>query len=205
MHRRREVAPGEVLLCGRCGERLLAPQPRSLEKTLVYSLTGLLLFIPACFLPIMSLNILGIQGSGSLFQSIVTLWEKDYYMVATAVGLTAFFFPLIKLSLHFILSLSLWTGLKFPDLPLMMRWCHHLDEWAMLEVYMLGILVSIIKLHHMAHIDYGLGFACFVGLMVATIASTLAMDHHLFWRLIEEAEQRRHGEVPERGGEAVHG
>ena len=205
LHRSRDVAPGEVLLCGRCGERLLAPQSRSVEKTLAYSLTGLLLFVPACFLPIMSLNILGIQGSGSVFQSIVTLWENGYYMVATAVGLTAFLFPLVKLSLHFLLSLFLWIGFHPPGLYHLMRWCHYVDEWAMLEVYMLGILVSIIKLHHMAHIDYNMGFACFVALMLVTIASTLAMDHHLFWRLIEDGERSRYGEAPERGGEAVHG
>ena len=205
VHRKRRVAPGEVLLCRRCGQRLLSPRSRSVERTLAYSLTGLLLFVPACFLPILSLNILGIQGSGSLFESVVTFWSHGYYMVAGAVGLTAFLFPLVKLTLHFLISLSLWTGLHLPGLPLLMRWCHHLDEWAMLEVYMLGILVSIIKLHHMAHIDYDIGLACFAALMVVTVASTLAMDHHLFWQLIEEGERRRRGEAPERGGEAVHG
>ncbi len=191
VHERRDVEPGQVLACSRCGNVLLAPEKNSVEKTLAYSLTGLLLFIPANFLPIMTLNILGTEGSGSVYDSVTSFWSQGYYFVAIVVGLTSLGFPLVKLSLHFFVSTCLWMGIRPSHLPSAMRMCHHLDEWAMLEVYMLGILISIIKLHHMAHIEYDIGFACFIILMIVTVSSSLAIDEHLFWELIEKKETGR--------------
>ncbi|HIE07393.1 MAG TPA: paraquat-inducible protein A, partial [Desulfarculaceae bacterium] len=71
---------------------------------------------------------------------------------------------------------------------LLMRIYVHLDEWAMFEVFMIGILVTIIKMHHMAHIHYDIGLFCFVGLLAATLGSSMMMDKDEFWNLIENGE-----------------
>jgi paraquat-inducible protein A len=184
------VEPGQVVNCSRCGHTLHAPCSDSVTKTLSLALTGLLLFIPANFMSIMSLNIMGKEGSGSIYDGIIAFNESGYVFVALMVGLTSFFFPFIKLFLLFIISLCLKLK-RYPDnLPLLMRWYHHLDEWGMLEVYMVGILVSIIKLYHMAHIHYDTGLFCFVALLIVSLSSSSSMDEHLFWELIEKKPTR---------------
>ncbi len=186
IHRPVSVEPGYVVICKRCGHTLYAPKKDSIERTMAYALTGLLLFVPANFLPIMTLNILGIEGSGSIYESVTAFWQLGYYFVAVIVGLTSLVFPFIKLSILFGVSFCLFIR-RYPSaLPDFMRLFLHLDEWAMLEVYMLGILVAIIKLHHMAHIHYNIGFVCFIFLMVVTLSSSVSMDEHLFWKRIEE-------------------
>ncbi len=186
IHEPVHVEPGYGVVCRRCGHTLYAPKKDSIERTMAYALTGLLLFIPANFLPIMTLNILGIEGTGSIYDSVTAFWDQGYYFVAIIVGLTSLVFPFIKLSLLFVISFCLFIRRYPSDLPAFMRLCHHLDEWAMLEVYMLGILVAIIKLHHMAHIHYDIGFMCFIALMVVTLSSSVALDEHLYWERIEK-------------------
>ena len=186
--KRIDVKPGDVSLCPRCGRNLDTPKHDSIDKTLALAISGLILFIPANFMSIMSLNILGMKGSGSVYDSIIAFIDSGYFFVAMIAGLTCLIFPFVKLGLLFTLSLCLKIK-KYPAcLKDLMRWYHHLDEWGMLEVFMLGILISIIKLHHMAHIHYDPGFFCFIGLLIVALSSSSAMDDDLFWELIEKTE-----------------
>lgn len=85
-----------------------------------------------------------------------------------------------------------------PSLPYLLRTAHHLDEWGMPEVYLIGILITIIKISSMATIHYDLGFFCFLFLVLMTIASEAALDSRTFWRNIEKMKplalkSRSHG------------
>ena len=184
--RRQNVDPGQTVCCPRCGHKLHAPVKDSVDKTLALSLTGLILYIPANFLPIMTLDSMGLEQAGSVFDGITVLYGSGYLFVSLIVALTSIIFPLAKLSLLFAVSMHLKLK-RYPDtLPHMMRWYRHLDEWGMLEVYMVGILVAIIKLHHMAHIHYDFGFLCFMALLTMALFASVTMDEHEFWERIEK-------------------
>jgi paraquat-inducible protein A len=66
-----------------------------------------------------------------------------------------------------------------------MRWLQHFDEWAMLEVYTLGIIVACVKLSSMADLRFGMGLYAFVGLLLVTVTLTASLDRALFWRRID--------------------
>ena len=66
-----------------------------------------------------------------------------------------------------------------------MRWLQHLDEWAMLEVYTLGIIVACVKLSSMADLRFGIGLYAFIGLLLVAVASAGSLDSALFWRRID--------------------
>ena len=61
------------------------------------------------------------------------------------------------------------------------RWYQHLREWGMLEVYLMGILVSIVKLIAMAELHVGVGLACFVGLLFTQVWLEVTMSRHQVW------------------------
>ncbi len=67
-----------------------------------------------------------------------------------------------------------------------MRWLQHIDEWAMLEVYTLGIIVACVKLASMAQLKFGFGLYAFVGLLIVNGMLTNSLDNYLFWRRIEQ-------------------
>jgi uncharacterized paraquat-inducible protein A len=54
-----DVSPGEKAICPRCGTVIEAPKRNTLDRTLVLVLSGLVLFIPAVCLPVLSMTILG--------------------------------------------------------------------------------------------------------------------------------------------------
>ncbi len=188
-----KVEPGEELCCPRCGEVLLAPRRDPVERCLALSLTGLLFMPFAFFLPLMTLDTMGLKNSGNIFDGVIPVWGSGYIFVAVILALTTVFFPLLKLAILFTISLSLKLGRYRPGLCLLMRIYLHLDEWAMLEVYMIAILVTIVKMHHLAHIKYDAGFFCFLGLLGATLSASLLMDRERFWQEIDRLRRENDG------------
>ena len=185
------IAPprGQKTCCPRCDTLLYKDKHDSISKVLAISSSGLLIFIPAIFLPLMTLSSFGLHQSGSIYDTFITFYQQGYFFVAIMLFLTSIVFPLLKMSLLFCISLMLKIRWYSSLLPYLLRFIHHLDEWAMTEIYLLGIFITIIKVYNMADIHFDTGFFCFLLLVLATIASTSAIDHQRFWYEIESMQQ----------------
>jgi paraquat-inducible protein A len=182
------ITYGQKAHCPRCHTVLGQPIKRSLEYTFALSLTGLLLFIPANTEPVLSLNLLGLTQEATIFSGIVQLFNSGLWLIAGLVLLSALVVPLINLLLILYVSLSLSIEILLPHVTTALRIYQHLEEWAMLEVYMLGILVSLIKLMDTADVVFGTGLYCFVGLLFTSVAISSHIDHEDFWEHIEHLQ-----------------
>jgi len=180
-----EPSPGHTVRCPRCGARLHKWKQNSIEKTMALSLTGLLLYLPANFMPLLTFDVLGTDISASLFTSTMSMFEQGQYTVGTMVVLSGFIFPQVILSLLFFVSFGLHYGWRLPWMPQFLRWYHQLSEWAMTDIYLIAVLITIIKMSHSAEILYNAGFYCLIGLVLATIAGQSTLDRHLFWSMLE--------------------
>lgn len=190
-----ETPTGKTLFCPRCKSRLYQKKVDSISKTLAISIAGLLVYIPAIFLPLLTLDIAGATQSGSIFDAFLSFYQQKFYFVAVILFLTSIFFPLLKLSLLFSVSLQLKIRLYSRSLPFLFRSAHHLEEWGMPDVYLLAVLVTIIKIHSVGSIEYTMGFICFLFLVLITRASVSALDPERFWVEIEKIKRSSPGEL----------
>jgi paraquat-inducible protein A len=55
----------------------------------------------------------------------------------------------------------------------------------MIEVYMLGVIVSVVKLGQLASVTPGIGFFAFGWLILISAASYAAFDPDEFWEAVE--------------------
>lgn len=186
--------PGYTIRCKRCDARLHKTTANSVEKTLAASLAGLLLYFPAILLPLLTLRTLGFSDSSNVIDSIVEFFNRGYFVVALAVLCAAVLFPFIKLLLLFFISLCIRVNRIPSALAKLFRLYNHLDEWGMIEVYLLGIMVTIVKMYHTADISYLPGFFCFIGLVIVTVGSSAFLDAPLFWSLLDPSS---HGRQPQ--------
>jgi paraquat-inducible protein A len=194
-----KVPFGSHLVCPRCRFNVLNPKKDTLNRTLALSLTGLLLFIPAHFMLLLQLEALGLLDQGTVIDSMTAVYQQRYFFVSLMVLLTAVLIPLIKLSLLFIVSLSLVKNVFARQLPTLFRWYCHIEEWGMTEVFLIGILITIIKMSHTADISYEIGFFSFVGLSLALVGSVFTLDKHHYWNMIEKlkrAENTADAKIP---------
>jgi len=182
------LANGQAAECGRCGARLCQSKPHFVDKTLAFSLAGLLFYIPANTLPVLTLLILGMDSTNSMMNGVQQLFSDGYWWMSFLVLLCSVVVPLIDLSLMFFIALGLKMPRLFPRAYLikMMCWQHRLKEWGMTEVYMLGILVAYIKMISMGKILIGAGLPFFVGMLVSVMLAHLSYDTEYAFDYLDE-------------------
>ncbi len=177
---------GEKAHCPRCGLLLSRPRKQSVERTFALSIAGFILLFPANLLPMVGITVMGNTNTGILISGVIALFNDGMQAVAIVVFLASILFPLVHLSLSLLISGHLYFNRPNRYLVGWMRWMHYLDEWVMLEVYMLGIIVACVKLMAIAPLKFGWGLYAFVALIIITTMLTSGLDDELFWQRIEQ-------------------
>jgi paraquat-inducible protein A len=181
-----QPAMGDKAQCPRCGYLLQRPRKQSIERTFALSIAGLILIFPANLLPLVGIKVLGNTRDGTLWSGVATLYQEDMWAVAVLVFLSSILFPLVNIVLSLLVSGHLYFQKPNRLLPRWMRWLQHIEEWAMLEVYTLGIIVACVKLASMAELRFGFGLYAFVTLLIVNAMLASSLDQYLFWRRIEQ-------------------
>ncbi|MBB5211119.1 paraquat-inducible protein A [Microbulbifer hydrolyticus] len=189
---------GERLTCARCGATLHRNMARSVAHTAALSLSGLLLFIPSATLPLLEFSMFSFGAENTLMNGVQALFAAGYLWLASLVLFCSVVAPLGKfLLLAFICWGSAWARLAKP-VARALRWYHHLQEWGMLDVYMLGILVALVKMSDLGKMTVEPGLYCFVAMMVVSSAATVSFDAETVWaRLARRAAGTAAGARPE--------
>ena len=163
----------------------------TISKSLAYTLTALICFYPAVTEPIMILNMAGLSQQQSLLQGARVLLQEQYYLVAILTFLSSMVVPLIRLLLLFYVTFSLSINYFHINMLWSFRLYHHMEEWGMLDVYMLGIIVSVVKLLSMAEIYPGFGLWAYAGLLLSSILATTALNPHEVWDALVKQKNTR--------------
>jgi paraquat-inducible protein A len=186
LHTIKKLNPGEVAKCSRCGATLYKEKENSITRTLSLAIAGLILYIPANFYPIIVLKVIGNTRANSLFTGVKELYKGDFWFVATLVLITSIALPLLNILALLYVTLSLRLDKKLRGVADVFRLYSEFHMWAMLEVYMLGILVALTKLGSMASVYLGIGLYSFIGLLIITVFSSTSLDPRVVWNKIEE-------------------
>jgi len=189
MHQR-ATPVGHSAQCPRCGHQLRNSVHNTFERTFALSLAGLILFIPANIFPVLTLNTLGFERQQTVLSSITALYDNQLYLVSLLVLFCALLIPLMKLVLLCYLSGSLLIRRRLPGQIWALRGYHQLDTWSMLEIYLLGVIISIIKLVDIAKVSPGIGLYSLAALILLTLACSTQFDEGRFWRRLKQLERR---------------
>jgi paraquat-inducible protein A len=181
-----EVQDGRMLVCPRCGHEILKPKKDSFNQMSALSLAAMLLFIPANFMPLLTFELFGVTEQGSIFSAMLALYKQGFLPVAIIVLCTCIIFPFLKPAMLFVFSLGILRNWPVRFLASLLRWHHHIDEWSMPEICLIGILITIIKMYHACGIRYESGFFLYIAFVVITLVGSLTMDKHHFWQLLDK-------------------
>lgn len=183
--RRPVVGHGERASCPQCGYELVVHREAMERRSLALVVTALLLFIPANFLPIMHLSLMGQTSHDTVWSGVMALYESGMWHVALAVFLSSMLIPLCKLLCQLAVLLAIRWRVCLPQARELYRIYQHLREWGMLEVYLMGILVSIVKLIDLAELHIGIGLFCFICLLLSQVWLEATMSPHQVWDALD--------------------
>lgn len=177
--------PGQDVICPRCHARLYTATVNGTERLLALSTAGLILFLPANLFPILTLEVLGQSQSQAIINCAMSLFEGGLFLSALLILLFAVVVPFMQLITLFYISSSLHFRWQGRLLRQAMHSYQQMRGWGMLEIFLLGVLVSIIKLKDLAELDIGLGLYSLAGLILITTLSSIMYNPHQLWHQID--------------------
>ncbi|WP_043110274.1 paraquat-inducible protein A [Polycyclovorans algicola] len=180
VHRIVAVRSGKRVSCQRCGCALYEQTRLPLQSLLAGTVAALLFFAIANLTPLLTFELAGERRLAPLWAGVAAVWEAGEPMMAVIAGMTTLVFPLLTLSLllYALLPLSLGTTPQgYRSALHALRW---LRPWSLLEVFFLGVLVSLVKLTDVATVILGPGLFAVVVLSLLMVRLG-SFDMALLW------------------------
>jgi paraquat-inducible protein A len=178
------LSPGTVAECIRCGSFMGARRSvRSLEVTAALSLAALILYVPANVYPITKMYLYGAYSESTVWDGVVILMRSEQWFVAVIVFLASMVIPLVKLAGLFslVITARLGWGRRLRSRTQLYKFIDAIGPWAMLDVFLLAVLVALVKLSTWAMILPGPGLIAFTAVVVLTMLASASFDPRLIW------------------------
>jgi paraquat-inducible protein A len=124
----------------------------------------------------------------TLPNSAVELYRDGYTTLAVLVLGPIIGIPSLMLATLVALLVPLRRGRPAPWLVPAGRFLFFLNPWSMVEVFLIGVLVSLVKIGAMATVVIGISFWAYVGFAVCFTAALSNLDRLQMWREIEACQ-----------------
>ena len=186
LQREPSLPPGGLAECARCGATLFRERPASLDHTLAYAVAAAIVFLLANFYPLMELDAKGIRTSAHLWDAGWRLYEHGMASVAVLVLMTVVIIPGMQLAALLYMLVPLRFGAHPRHLHVAFRIATLCQPWGMVDVFLLGALVSMTKLTQVATVDPAAGLWCVGGYVMLLAAAEAAFEPRELWRRAAE-------------------
>ena len=184
LHQLPAMRPGRTLRCGTCNAVLLNYPKGGLDRPIALYLAAAVLFVFANIFPFLTLDIQGREEMTTLVGASIALDRDGMGELAVVVLITSFLGPALLITSCLYVLIGVRLGIRLPGLRTTLSWIGHLEPWGMLDVFMLGVLVSFVKLAGMATMHIGTSLYAFIALIFVTAAASSAFEPHLLWHKI---------------------
>lgn len=190
LQRHPDISEHGSVHCQRCNAILFHNIPDSVDRVIALSLAALILFIVANLFPFLSFEVGAQATHTTLITGVQQLYAQGIWPLAALVLFTCILAPLAQL----LLMLYIFVPLKFEKLAHYTRSAFRILDlmrnWNMIDVFMIGILVALVKLTKMADIIPGIAMWSFLLLIFAVAGATASIDGRIVWRRVDQAMQQ---------------
>lgn len=141
--------------CPRCGAELERGTSASMQTALAAAVTGALLWLLMNTFPLVRLTAEGISRDTTLTGAALSLFAHGMPALALLVFVTAVAAPAFEIALALYVLGRLDALRRSGRMGVLVRWLSVVRRWSMVDVFLLGCMVAIVKLSHMAQLVTG--------------------------------------------------
>jgi paraquat-inducible protein A len=171
----------QVAVCTACGATLGQRVHRGIDRALACYMGALVLFYVANAYPIMSMTIEGRTQSTTIIAGSQALWDAGIPALSMVVLLAGTLLPLFKILGNLYVLAPLRLNRSPAGLGAVFRLIMRIQPWAMMEVYLLGLIVAYVKLGDLADLHLGIAAVAFVVLILVMIAGDANLEAQEVW------------------------
>lgn len=172
-------APGERALCPRCHHHLTDRTGRSLQAPTAWALSTLIALGLVFAFPFLGFSAHGVGHVMNFADTAGALVADDYGVIALVVLATTVVFPGLYLAAFVYLAAAARRPL--PGAIPIARFLRPLEPWMMSDVFIVGVLVSLIKIVSLADIHIRASFVVFCVYALLLLRTFTVIDWSLLW------------------------
>lgn len=183
-----ELEPGEEANCVRCGFRLARNIPDAIDHAVALTLAAVIIYAVANLFPFLSFGKGDIGTETKLISGVLSLYQEDMLLLSAAVAFTTLIVPIVLLSGLCYLLIPLKLGYRLPGAAQLFRYMIRLRAWNMIEVFVIGIIVTGVKLYKMATLTPGVSAWALLLLMFVFAWIYSNLESRDIWMRLDKAE-----------------
>lgn len=191
----RPARPGRELRCPRCDGCLRGVPRGSFDLPLSIALSGLFFYVVAVTAPFLRVSLYGLSQTSTLMSGPAVLRAEGWWELAALVLATTVIFPATNLLGVVVVLFGLRQRVSRHVLATVFRIVERLRPWAMIEVYLLGVVVAYTRLAVLAWEEVEPAAFALIGLVFATLATDVFLDADAVWDALDPPDDRE-AEVP---------
>ncbi len=177
--------------CPRCHSRLHLRKPHAIQNTIALMAAAMALYIPSHLLPVLVVTELGDTTHNTIIGGMMSFWETGAYPIAIVIFTASILIPLLKIAaLSWLCAAA--SGKTHPS-PTMLGRIYWLTEllgrWSMVDIFVVGILVSLVQLGNYMSIIPGPGALAFAAVVMLTMFAAMSFDPRLLWDRLDELQR----------------
>ncbi len=182
------LLPGGSARCARCRVTIARNPADPIDRPLALAFAAAAVFLIANLSPLMGLSAVGRESTTTILGGALEMWNRGSEITALSVAFCAVVAP----GAFIAFMLAVLLAARHPPAP---RWVGQLlrmaavvQPWSMTEVMLLGILVALIKIAHLATVVPGIGLAGVALLVVLLAAISATFDTRTIWERVTWAD-----------------
>lgn len=176
------LAEGDEARCVRCASVVDVGGRSGIQSSarcLAAAIGALVLYFPAILLPILQIEKLGHHHEASLLGGTIDLLRHGNWFVGLVVLVFSIIIPLLKILALIELSWISLTGRAHR------AWTYRVVEWAgrwsMMDVLLLALMVTLVKLGDLVEFSLGPAVFAFVMCVLMSVIASTMFDPHAIW------------------------
>jgi paraquat-inducible protein A len=188
LHDAEPLPEGTAARCKCCGAVLYQNRPASLVRVTAFSITALILMVVVHTFPFLVMDAASIRTTLNLASAANALIHQGSPILGVALAFFTIVTPLAIAGGLIYVCGPLMFGRIAPGATHVAKWLNKTEPWNMIEVFLLGVLVSLLKLGKVADVHFGMGFWAFGALMFCMAAAMAGIDRDELWDRLEVAK-----------------
>jgi paraquat-inducible protein A len=182
-----ELKPGNKAFCPRCGHLLSSKTKNATDQATAFAFSALLFLLLSLPFPFMAFQSQGREQQVSLIESGYDLFLLGYPVLALLLTVFILFIPALLLTAYLGVLFPLRSGKANRWSFRLTRLIFSLHPWGMAEVFLIGVLVSLVKIAGMADLVIGMSFWAYVFFALCLIATITSIDKLQLWHALDSA------------------
>ena len=180
-----DLPPGSIAKCSCCDSTLYTNPSGGLDTPLAFMTGSLVMYLVANLFPLLTLEIQGLSQTTTITGAALALAREKMEVLAVVVWITSVLLPGLIISSAVYVLFALRLSLNLPALRQLLLVISHIQPWGMMDVFMLGILVALVKLSDTADILLGPGIMAFGALVILFAMAMSRLDIRQMWSRLD--------------------